>query len=79
MNLLCIGVSISYLWESIMWKYFKNLPEFFNDYFTQNNEVHHYNARSANKLHFRYSRTNYTKNTLSNKGVTTWNVLLDNV
>ena len=34
------------------YKYFKNLPEFFNDYFTQNNEIHHYNTRNANKLQF---------------------------
>ena len=50
------------------YKYFKNLPEFFNDYFTQNNEIHHYNIRNANKLHVRYRRTNYTKHTISNKG-----------
>ena len=57
-----------------LFKYFKNLPEF---YFTQNNEIYH-NTRSSNKLHVRYSRTNYTKHTLPKKGVTTWNVLLDN-
>ena len=59
------------------YKYFNNLPEFFNDYFTQNNEIHH-NTRNANKLHVRYRRTNYTKHTISNKGVITWNILLDN-
>ena len=30
-------------------KYFNNLPEFFNDYFTQNNEINH-STRDANKL-----------------------------
>ena len=60
------------------YKYFKNLLEFFNDSFTQNNEIHHYNTRNANKLHVRYRRTNYTKHTISNKKVITWNILLDN-
>ena len=27
------------------YKYSNNLPKFFNDYFTQNNEIHHYNTR----------------------------------
>jgi hypothetical protein len=34
-------------------KRLQNLPEFFNGYFTQNNEVHHYNTRNANKFHVR--------------------------
>ena len=34
------------------YKYSNNFPEFFNDYFTQNNEIHHYNTRNANKLQF---------------------------
>ena len=56
------------------YKYFNNLPEFFNDYFTQNNEIHHYNTRNANKLHVRYRRTNYTKHTISDKGVITYGI-----
>ena len=60
------------------YKYFKKLPKFFNDYFTQNNETHHYNTRNANKLNVRYGRTNYTEHAISNKGVITWNILLDN-
>jgi hypothetical protein len=42
-------------------KHLQNLPEFFNGYFIQNNEVHHYNTRNSNKLHVNYSRTNYAK------------------
>ena len=60
------------------YKYFKNLPKFFDDYFTQNNEIHHYNTQNANKLHVRYRRTNFTKRTISTRGVITWNILLDN-
>ena len=29
-------------------------------------------------MHVQYRRTNYTKHTISNKGVITWNILLDN-
>ena len=51
----------------------QNLPEFFYGYFTQNNDVHHYNTRNANKLHVNYSRTNYAKHTIVNKGFNIWN------
>ena len=56
-------------------KHLQNLPEFFNGYFIQNNEVHHYNTRNSNKLHVNYSRTNYVKHTIVNKGVKIWNSL----
>jgi hypothetical protein len=57
-------------------KRLQNLPEFFNGYSPQNNEVHHYNARNANKLHVvNFSRTNYTKHTIVNKVVKIWNSL----
>ena len=38
-------------------KHLQNLPEFFNGYFIQNNEVrmHHYNTRNSNKLHVNYT------------------------
>jgi ABC-type enterochelin transport system permease subunit len=49
-------------------KRLQNLPEFFNGYFTQNNEVHHYNTRNANKFHVNFCRTNYAKHTIVNKG-----------
>ena len=45
-------------------KHLQNLPEFFNGYFIQNNEVHHYNTRNSNKLHVNYSRTDYEKHTI---------------
>ena len=50
-------------------KHLQNLSEFFNGYFIQNNEVHHYNTRNSNKLHVNYSRTNYAKHTIVNKGL----------
>jgi hypothetical protein len=50
-------------------KYFQNLPEFFNNYFTRNNEIHRYNTRNANRFHVNYGRTNYAKHTVINKGL----------
>ena len=37
-----------------------------------------YNTRNANTMHVRFRRTNYTKHTISGKGVATWNILIDN-
>ena len=56
-------------------KYFQNLPEFFNNYFTRNSEIHRYNTRNANKFHVNYRRTNYAKHTVINKGIEIWNSL----
>ena len=56
-------------------KRLQNLPEFFNGYFAQNNEVHHYNTRNTNKFHVNFSRTNYAKHSIVNKGVKIWNSL----
>ena len=46
-----------------------NMPEIFNNFFKTNNEIHHHNTTSSKKLHKTYTRTNYMKHTLSNKGV----------
>ena len=40
--------------------------------------IMNYNTRNAKKLHVRYRRTNFIKHTISNNGVITWNILLDN-
>jgi hypothetical protein len=56
-------------------KRLQNLPEFFNGYFAQNNEVHHYNTRNANKFLVNFSRTNYAKRSIVNKGAKIWNSL----
>ncbi len=52
-----------------------NLPDFYCDYFKQNNEFHNYNTRNSTKLHVSYQRTNYRKHTVFNKGITVWNCL----
>ena len=74
LNIFKINGYLSYLFM-YRFKRLQNLPEFFNGYFTQNNEVHHYNTRNANKLHVNFSRTNYAKHTIVNKGVKIWNSL----
>ena len=53
------------------------LPNTFNDYFLQNDDLHHYNTRSAMKLHMKYHRTNYGKFSLKAKGTKIWNDLPD--
>jgi hypothetical protein len=55
--------------------YLENLPEVFSNYFTRNDEIHHYNTRTSSQLHKSYKRTNYAKQTLSDKGVNIWNKL----
>ena len=55
--------------------YYQNLPDFYNDYFKQNNELHNYDTRNSTKLHVSYKRTNYRKYTVFNKGVSIWNCL----
>jgi hypothetical protein len=58
--------------------YCQNLPDFYNDYFKQNNELHNYNMRNSTKLHVSYKRTNYHKYTVFNKGVSIWNCIGSN-
>jgi hypothetical protein len=50
-----------YLCSLFMYRrnYCKTLPDFYNDYFKQNNDVHNYNTRNSTKLHVSYKRTNY--------------------
>ena len=66
-----------YLCSLFMYRfnYCQILPDFYNDYFKQNNELHNYNTRNATKLHVSYKRTNYRKYTVFNKGVSIWNCL----
>ena len=60
-----------------MFRYFnlQNLPETFENYFSKNNDFHTYNTRSSLLLHKKYKRTNYTKHSLSCKGIDVWNSL----
>jgi hypothetical protein len=64
-----------YLCSLFMYRfnYCQILPDFCNDYFKQNNELHNYNTRNSTKLHVSYKRTNYRKYTVFNKGVSIWN------
>jgi hypothetical protein len=66
-----------YLTSMFMFRYYhlKNLPELFTNYFLTNNEVHNHNTRNSSLLHKKSNRTNYTKHTLSNKGIEIWNNL----
>jgi hypothetical protein len=66
-----------YLCSLFMYRfnYCQNLPDFYNDYFKQNNELHNYNTQNSTKLHVSYKRTNYCKYTVFNKGVSIQNCL----
>ena len=55
------------------------LPKIFNNYFLQNDDLHHYNTRSAKDLQVEYHRTNYGKFSLKAKGIKIWNDLPDDV
>lgn len=44
-------------------KFFKNLPQFVDNYFSQNNEIHDYNTWNTKKFHAKYKGTNYAKHT----------------
>jgi hypothetical protein len=59
--------------------YCQNSPDFYNDYFKQNNDVHNYNTRNSNKLHVSYKRTNCRIYTVFNKGISLWNFLDDKI
>ena len=52
----------SYLLALFMNSYFiGQLPPSFSDYFSENNTIRYYKARSANKVYIRYERTNYRR------------------
>ena len=43
------------------------LPSF-SDYFLENNTIHSYNTRSANKVYVKYERTNYRRFSVRYRG-----------
>ena len=59
--------------------YCQNLPDFYSNYFNQNNEFHSYNTRNSTKLHVSYKGTNYRKYTVFNKGVSLWNSINEDI
>ena len=60
-----------------MFRYFhlNNRPDIFTDYFMTDHDIHNYNTRNASLLHKKWSRTNYNKHALANKGIDVWNNL----
>ena len=76
LNLLTIYELNSYLLALFMYSYFRGqLPPSFSDYLSQNNTIHSYNAKSANKVHIKYERTNYRRFSVRYRGVVIWNSL----
>ncbi len=55
--------------------YLDNLPKYFTNYYVTNNKIHARNTRNASKFQKPYSRTNFVKHSLHNKGVNIWNGL----
>ena len=55
--------------------HFQNLLEVFAKYFLTNKKIHNYDIRTSSLLHKNYTRTNYAKHTLANKGTDVWNNL----
>ena len=75
-NLLTIYELDSYLLALFMHSYFRGqLPPSFSDYFSENNTIHSYNTRSANKVHIKYERTNYRRFSVRYRGAIIWNSL----
>ena len=68
-----------YLTSLFTFRYFhlQNLPEIFNNYFSTNEKIHNHNTRNYSLLHKKFSRTNYVKHTVANKGIEVWNSLSD--
>ena len=62
-----------------MFRYFhlQNLPEIFNNYFSPNKEIRNHKTRNCSLLHKKFSRTNYVKHTVANKGIEVWSNLSD--
>ena len=56
-----------------------NLSDIFPNYFINNDTVHNYNTRNSKKIHKPYSRTNYRKHMLCNKGIDNWNELTPDI
>ena len=67
----------NYLISLFIFRYhhLQNLPHSFTDFFIANSQIHQYSTRNSSKLHMHYHRTNYTKHSLSVKGVDVWNNL----
>ena len=71
LNILNIFKINDYLTALFMFRYhhLNNVPDFFENFFLTNNQIHKHNTRNSSKLHKCYKRTNYVEHTLLNKGV----------
>ena len=58
-----------------LYHHLQNLPHSFTDFLIANSQIHQYSTQNPSKLHMHYHRTNYTKHSLSVKGVDVWNNL----
>ena len=59
-----------------MYSYFRGqLPPSLSDYFSENNGIHFYNTRSANKVYILYGRTNCRHFYVRYRGAMIWNSL----
>ena len=69
-----------YLTGMFMFQYHrKNLPEQFSNYFVCVGQILKHNTRNSSKLYKRYKRTNYVKQTLSQKGIDICNSLQSDI
>ena len=76
LNFLTIYDLNSYLLALFLYSYFGGqLPPSFLDYFSENNTIHSYNTRSANKVYIKYERTNYRSFSVRYRGAMIWNSL----
>ena len=84
---LCLVVSLqllniyelnSYQIGLFMYSYTKgSLPSAFSNYFSMNNSIHEHYTRSSEKLHMKFTRTNYGRFSIKYKGPMIWNTLPD--
>ena len=59
-----------------MYSYFRGqLSLSFSDYFLENNTIHSYNTRSANKVHIKSEITDYICFSVTYRGAMIWNSL----
>ena len=76
LNFLTVYKLNSYLLALFLYSYFGGqLPPSFSDYFLENNTIHSYSTRSANKVYIKYERTNYRRFSVRYRGAMIWNSL----
>ena len=55
------------------------LPEYFNNMFFINSDIHMYATQCADDYHVSFSRTNLFKNTIQTAGPILWNTVNSNI